>query len=144
MIKKIVFDMDGTIADLYNVPQWKEHLNNNSTKPYRDALPLYNMMLLCQVLRNLKNAGWHISVVTWGSIGADNDFMERITETKKKWLNKFQFPYDEFICTEYGTPKRVKADYSILFDDNAEVRAGYNGATVDATKNIIPELLKLF
>lgn len=57
------------------------------------------------------------------------------------------FPYDEIHLVKYGTTKanctRTKADYQILVDDNAEVRAGWHlGATIDATENILVELKK--
>ena len=36
----INFDMDGTIADLYGVENWLEHLINGNTFPYEMAKPL--------------------------------------------------------------------------------------------------------
>ena len=35
--KTIVFDMDGTIADLYGVKGWLNYLRNEDTTPYEKA-----------------------------------------------------------------------------------------------------------
>ena len=43
MTKAIYFDMDGTIADLYGVPNWLDCLIAEKTKPYREAKPLVDM-----------------------------------------------------------------------------------------------------
>ena len=37
MERKIYFDMDGTIADLYGVDNWLEMLINEDATPYRVA-----------------------------------------------------------------------------------------------------------
>ena len=34
-MKNIFFDMDGTIADLYNIPNWKEELDSFNPSPYK-------------------------------------------------------------------------------------------------------------
>ena len=43
MKKMICFDMDGTIADLYNVPNWLPKLRAEDASPYEDAAPIYDM-----------------------------------------------------------------------------------------------------
>ena len=39
----IFFDMDGTIADFYNVPNWLLKLRNNDASPYEEAVPLLRL-----------------------------------------------------------------------------------------------------
>ena len=39
-MKAIVLDMDGTIADTYNVPQWLTMLENKNAAPYNVAKPI--------------------------------------------------------------------------------------------------------
>ena len=41
--KVIVFDMDGTIADLYGVDGWLKDLRAENPRPYEVAKPLYDM-----------------------------------------------------------------------------------------------------
>ena len=50
--KVIVFDMDGTIADLYGVTNWLADLRNFNPRPYAEALPLCDMAKLKEVLKN--------------------------------------------------------------------------------------------
>ena len=63
--KILVFDMDGTIANFYGVKGWLDYLINEDTTPYEIAEPLYDMDILNNILKDLKNKGWKIVVTTW-------------------------------------------------------------------------------
>lgn len=148
MVKMLVFDMDGTIADFYGVPNWLNDLEAENTRPYAEAEPLYNMQELCSVLHMLSDSGWKIAITTWLSKTGSAEFNKRTAEVKKAWLAKYSFPYDEIHCVKYGTTKanctRKKADFQILIDDNEKIRKGWTlGGTIDANKNILPILKNL-
>lgn len=145
MIKKIVFDMDGTIADLYSVNDWLRMLRSEDVTPYAVARPMYNMFELREILLSLKILGWKIAVTSWGSMHSTEDYLNRTAAAKIKWLQDFGFPYDEVHIVPYGTPKHevTKADIQILIDDNPTVREEWIGDTIDANNNIIPLLLNL-
>lgn len=146
--KMLVFDMDGTIADLYNVTGWLDDLRAFNPRPYKEASPLYDMIELNKVLNAFKAKGWQIAITSWLSKESTKEYDKKVREAKKEWLKKHNFPYDEVHLVKYGTTKaectRRKADFQILIDDNAEVRKGWTlGATIDANKDIIKELLKV-
>ena len=65
MIKEIVFDMDGTIADLYGVENWLPKLRAYDPTPYQTAEPLVDMAELACLLRSLQNCGINVAVMTW-------------------------------------------------------------------------------
>ena len=50
-MKTIYFDMDGTIADLFTVPNWLEGLQAEEVWPYLKADPMLNMSLLARKLK---------------------------------------------------------------------------------------------
>ncbi len=141
MTKMLVFDMDGTIADLYGVNGWLEDLQTEKTRPYEIAKPLYNMEELANILNMLKLAGWTIVITTWLAMNATKEYNKAISKAKKEWLAKYNFPYDEIHCVKYGTTKanctRKKGGFQILIDDNKKVRDGWTlGTTVNATYDI--------
>ena len=142
MTKMLVFDMDGTIADLYAVDGWLEDLHNEKTRPYDDAEPMYNMVELAELLNRLRALGWLVCVTTWLAKDATKEYNKAVTKAKKDWLAKYGFPYDEIHCVKYGTTKanctRKKADFQILIDDNKKVRDGWTlGTTVNAQFDIM-------
>lgn len=146
--KILVFDMDGTIADLYGVDNWLADLRAETPRPYVNAKPLYNMNELANVLDTLKKYGWRIIVTSWLSKGSSTDYDIKVRRAKREWLEKYHFPADELHFVKYGTTKanctRHKGGFQILIDDNEKVRKGWKlGATINAKENIIPELLKL-
>lgn len=145
MIKMLVFDMDGTIADFYGVDGWLDDLRTEKTRPYAEAKPLYDMDELVEILKTLQLMGWEIAVTTWLAKDATKAYNQAVTKVKKEWLTKYNFPYDEIHCVKYGTTKanctRKKGGFQIIFDDNEKIRKGWTlGASVDA-KNMM-EFLK--
>ncbi|MBQ7522340.1 MAG: hypothetical protein IJU14_05610 [Clostridia bacterium] len=142
MNKMLVFDMDGTIANLYAVDGWLEDLHNENTRPYEIAEPLYKMDELVEVLNILRANGWKIVVTTWLAKDGTKEYNKRTAYAKKNWLTKYNFPYDEIHCVKYGTTKanctRKKGGFQILVDDNKKVRDGWTlGTTVNAQFNIM-------
>ncbi len=149
MKKYLVFDMDGTIADLYRVSDWLKDLRNYDTRPYEVALPLYNMNDLARLLCAFKENGWGIVVTSWSSKESCPLYDWAVERAKREWLKKYGFPADEIYVVPYGVSKTsVTAHlggYQILIDDNAEVREEWgNGDTIDANKDIFTELLELY
>lgn len=141
MMKMLVFDMDGTIANLYGVNGWLDDLKAEKTRPYDEAEPLYNMIELVELLNKLRSLGWLICVTTWLAKDATKEYNKAVTEAKKAWLAKYDFPYDEIHCVKYGTTKanctRRKGGFQILIDDNKKVRDGWTlGTTVNAEYDI--------
>jgi len=146
--KMVVFDMDGTIADLYGVNGWLNDLETENTRPYEIAKPIYEMGELNKVLETLKANGWTIAVTTWLAKGSTTEYDNKVRKAKIKWLKAHKFPYDEIHLVKYGTTKanctRAKGGYQVLVDDNENVRKGWTlGATINATENILPKLSAL-
>lgn len=142
MEKALVFDMDGTIADLYGVDGWLTDLENESVRPYVEAKPLYDMDELNDCLNKAKAKGWKIIVTTWLAKKGSKTYNKKTAQAKKTWLAKYNFPADEIHCVKYGTTKanctRKKGGFQILIDDNKKVRDGWNlGTTVNAKYDIM-------
>jgi hypothetical protein len=146
--KILVFDMDGTIADLYGVDGWLEMLRSEDATPYEVAQPMYDTEFLNALIDILKAMGWKIVVTTWLAKGATKAYDDAVRKAKKAWLEKVGFEYDEIHLVKYGTTKanctRKLGGFQVLVDDNDAIRKGWTlGDTIDAKKNIIEELIKL-
>lgn len=129
--KTIAFDMDGTIADLYNVPSWERGLHEGKTWPYAKARP----MVPRKSLQALKDAGYRLVIVSWGAMGGSAEYLRRVRRVKIKWCEK-HYPgiFQEYHVVKYNTPKRcaVKGD-AILVDDSPAVRMEWGEAdTINA------------
>lgn len=140
----IYFDMDGTLADLYSVPNFAAWLNAESIFPYKVAKPLINMSLFARLLHKLQSKGEKIGIISYGAIDSTEDFLKETITIKEKWLS-IHLPsviWDEIHIVEYGTPKHsfITEKNSILFDDAKENRDEWTGIAYDE-KNII-QILK--
>ena len=144
----IVFDMDGTIADFYGVDNWLNDLENESTRPYDIAKPLYDMDSLCFLLDILHVMGWKIVITSWLAKNSSKEYANKVRQSKLAWLAKYSFPYDEIHLVKYGTTKanctRHLGGFQILVDDNENIRRGWRlGSTIDANENIMEKLADL-
>jgi phosphoglycolate phosphatase-like HAD superfamily hydrolase len=148
MNKVLVFDMDGTIANLYGVENWLESLRAFDPTPYRVAKPMYDMNELANILNTLKGEGWKVVITSWLSKDTTRAYDKEVRQAKVEWLNKYSFPYDEIHLVKYGTTKanctRKLGGYQVLIDDNEQVRKGWNlGSTVNANEDIVEKLLEI-
>lgn len=141
MTKTLVFDMDGTIADLYAVTDWLENIIAENVRPYAIAEPMYNMNKLVNVINRLKENGWRVAIVSWTSKYGSKEYNKAVRKVKKEWLDRYNFPYDELHVIKYGTPKsycmKKTGGFQILFDDEEPNRKAWrNGSTVNANEDI--------
>jgi hypothetical protein len=143
--KKIVLDMDGTIANLYGVEGWLDMLLAKDTTPYEIADPIYEMDELNKCLIDLKNVGFQVAIVSWCAKNGDAEYNLRTKKAKIQWLKKYNVPVDEIHIVKYGTPKSFCIEgEAILIDDEASNRREWcHGDTIDANKNFLKDLKKL-
>lgn len=142
----IYLDMDGTIADLYSVPNWLKMLRAENPTPYIQAEPLVRLSALARHLNRLQRNGYIIGIISWGSKHATPEYDEAVAKAKNFWLNKHlpSVKFDEIHIVPYGTPKstvaREKNGY--LFDDEENNRAewGINAFDVVNMLDILGEL----
>ena len=147
-MKMLVFDMDGTIADLYGVENWLDDLIAKNERPYTEARPLYDMDTLAFALDVLKSLGWTIAVTSWLAKNSTDEYDDRVRKAKIEWLKKYEFPYDILNIVPYGTDKSsVTArygGYQILLDDEEKnLKDWKNGLTIDAKRDILKLLLDM-
>ena len=144
MKKTIYFDMDGTIANLYNVNGWLEMIINEETTPYTNAKPMIRMNSLARVLNNLIRKGWTIGIVSWTAKNGTEEYNRRVEKAKIEWLEKHlkSVKFEEIHIVPYGTPKHeiVNNPNGILFDDEKPNRDNWIGEAFDV--NAIIETLK--
>ena len=130
-VRMIVWDMDGTIADLYGVDGWLEMLIAHDETPYAIAEPLLRLNLLARRLNTLQRNGYNIAIISWLSKSGNADYNERVTNAKLDWLAKHlpSVVWDRITIVEYGTPKEnyCETEFDILFDDEEQNRENWGG-----------------
>jgi len=142
----INFDMDGTIADFYNVPHWLDLIRAFDTTPYEVAQPMFNKKWMTIHLNQLQVQGFRLRIISWSSKESTPDFDKAVEQAKRQWLAD-HLPgvhWDEIHVVPYGTPKHEVGAIpgGILFDDSAVVRRdwGEGAYTEDDIFRILKEL----
>ena len=138
----IYFDMDGTVYDLYGVDGWLEMLTTENVTAYECGKPMYDMEKLNALLEQFVALGFVIGVVTWTAMHGNREFNRATHKVKLEWVREHMPTVTEFHCVKYGTPKHkvAKIKNAILVDDNSAVRDAWNGYTINAAENILPQL----
>lgn len=146
------FDMDGTIADLYAVSDWKKKLENEDASPYLNAAPMWDMAELNEALMLLAKEGHEIRVISWLAMDSSEEYKDAVRAAKIEWLKRFDFPVDKCHFVAYGTTKAkcvrkaASQDSAVLIDDNSKVRNGWHlGETIDPTAiDDLPAVLRSY
>ena len=144
----IYLDMDGTIADLYEVNNWLPRLRAYDAKIYAEARPLCNMNTLARRLNKIQRKGVKIGVISWGSKDKNPAFLETVKTEKMRWLRQHlkSVSFDEIHIVEYGTKKTIfhSSPDDILFDDETGnlIDWGNGGFHPDAMTNVLKVLAK--
>lgn len=125
MTKKIFFDMDGTIADLYGEKNWLDRLLNEERGLFENLQVMHNKQELEKTFNELEKKGYELEIITWTPKNVTDRYINTVTREKINWVQK-NFPMIKNIyCLAYGTPKQkapiTKAKEMILVDDNEEV-----------------------
>ena len=87
-VKILVWDMDGTIADLYGVENWLPMLRAYDPTPYRTAKPMWDMEELARLIRLVQAQGIENRVVTWLSKDSTPEYDKLVRKAKREWLDK--------------------------------------------------------
>lgn len=144
--RTIWFDMDGTIADLYNVENWLPKLRSYDPSPYSEAKVMLNMSLLARYLNKLQKLGYWIGIISWASKDSTYEYDRAIAEAKHEWLkiHLSSVTFNEILITPYGVPKELWMNTTddILFDDNEEIRGEWDGEAYEPNE-ILSVLKKL-
>lgn len=140
IVDALVWDMDGTIADLYSVDEWEPKLRASDPSPYLDAKPLVDMAALRELLQRAKSMNIRIITVSWSSMNGTVEYGREVRKAKKEWLEK-HCPelLEELHVVKYGTDKYslCKGLRAILIDDNEKVRKSWPFDSIDASDSLI-------
>lgn len=123
MEKKIWFDMDGTIANLYAVENWLNMLRAYDPTPYAQAEPMLNMSALARLLHKAQRLGYEIGIISWLSKTSTTEYDNAVTVAKIEWLQAHlpSVEWNEVHIVAYGTPKHTICS-GVLFDDEEHNR----------------------
>lgn len=132
---RIMFDLDGTLANLYGVENWLEMLINHDETPYKIAETMLNMNILARILNKLQRNGYEIGIISWLAKNSTTEYDEKVTKAKKNWLKKHlsSVKWDILEIVSYGTDKNIvcNGENDILFDDETKNRTDWNGKAFD-------------
>ena len=134
-MKKIWFDMDGTLADLYGVDGWLEKLRAFDPTPYAKAKPLVNMAALSRMMRNRQVNGYKICIVSALSKNSTPAYDAAVMKAKITWLKKHlaSVHFDEIRFVPYSFQKNdVNSGDDILFDDEQRHLEAWTGTAYHA------------
>lgn len=123
MTKKIWFDLDGTLANLYAVEGWLPMLRAYDPTPYAQAEPMVNMSALARLLHKAQRLGYEIGIISWLSKEPTAEYNVAVTQAKIEWLEMHlpSVEWNEIHIVAYGTPKHELCE-GILFDDEEHNR----------------------
>ena len=128
----VLLDMDGTIADTYNVPNWLDQLRSESVEPFINAQPLIPEEKLFSLF---SEENIIICTMLPKGVALGTPYADACQQAKREWLERY-FPslQNAILFMEYGDNKSL-GEFSkncLLIDDSATIRDNFNGYTLNA------------
>lgn len=128
----IALDMDGTLAGLYDVPNWLESIRNEDVAPYEVAEPLCDVEALANVLKLARSEGHTVEIVSWNCRGdISPEYRRKVRKEKVNWLKRYGLlgEVDAVHVVKHGTPKsKVASGQGVLFDDETANREEWSSS----------------
>ena len=139
--KVLNLDMDGTIANLYQMENWLENLEKEKLD-FSLAKPIFDDNFINKVIE-LKKKGFYIQIITWlPPHPASIEYQSMVSRQKLEWIRKYFPIVDAYFILPYGKNKAGvcnKYDLNFLVDDNIEIVNSWNESFKD--KNEVVETL---
>lgn len=125
MSKKVYFDLDGTLYNLYGIENWLDYLENEKSGIFLVGKFIGDYEGFINEIQRLLVGGYEFGVITWLPMGASREYEEKCRAEKATWIKKYlPFATEINICS-YGIPKQncvqKRCSEMILIDDNTEV-----------------------
>ena len=131
MKKKInvYVDMDGTIANLYEVCNWLEKLRSEERDLFNNLNPMTTQERLLKIFpKKLYN----VKILSMTPKNASEEYCEIVKQEKNAWLDKHFPQITERIYLKYGDNKNLKnSKNAILLDDNEIIRKNFKGLALN-------------
>jgi hypothetical protein len=128
----VLLDMDGTIADTYNVPDWLDQLRNESVKPFEMAEPLVSESTLLSLFTDENII---ICTMLPKGVALGTPYADACQRAKQQWLERYFPSLTNVLFMEYSNDKSL-GEYSkkcLLVDDSDVIRNNFNGYTLNAS-----------
>lgn len=128
-MKTVYLDMDGTIADLYDQPNWLERLHEEDASVFEECKPMVSEMKI----RNLfPNENFELKILSMTPLNASENYCKKVENAKNKWLDKYFPSITNRIYLKYGKNKNLKnSKNAILIDDSEEIRNNFKGMAIN-------------
>ena len=129
MKTKVYLDMDGTLADLYNEPNWLGALCSEASGLFLHLHPLVSEKVL---LEKFPKEKYQITILSMTPKDASLEYCEKVIEEKNAWIDKYFPSLTKRIYKKYGHNKNLKnSTKAILIDDNEIIRNNWKGIALN-------------
>jgi len=145
-MKKIVFDLDGTLYDLYGVPDWEKKLREEKENIFLEGKSFLNKDFY-EIIEELLKNGFSFDVATWLPMFATKQYEEKCRKEKERWVKENLKFVKNIYIDAYGVPKqkmvKEKSSLMILIDDNLEVCKDWATKKQRQYKNVKDNLIEI-
>jgi FMN phosphatase YigB (HAD superfamily) len=145
-MKKIIFDLDGTLYDLYSIPDWEKKLRQEKENIFLEGKTFLNDDFY-EIIEELRNLGFTFDVATWLPMFATKQYEEKCKKEKEQWIRKNLKFINNIYIDSYGIPKqkmvKEKSSLMILIDDNIDVCKNWETKKQRKYKNVNNNLIQI-
>lgn len=129
MKQTVYLDMDGTIADLYNIKDWLPRLRASDKTIFLECKPIISET---ELFKHFPTDKYDIRILSMTPLGATAEYCKNVEEQKNQWLDKYFPSLTKRIYKAYSHNKNLKnSANAVLVDDSEPIRSSWKGIALN-------------
>lgn len=129
MKKTVYLDMDGTIANLYEIENWLPRLRAEDKTIFLECEPMISEK---ELLDKFPTENFEMKILSMTPLNATENYCLDVINQKNEWLNKYFPSITKRIYKPYGHNKNLKnSENAILIDDSEPIRKSWRGIAIN-------------
>lgn len=129
MKQTVYLDMDGTIADLYNIKDWLPRLRASDKTIFLECKPIISE---AELFKHFPTDKYDIRILSMTPLGATAEYCKNVEEQKNQWLDKYFPSLTKRIYKAYSHNKNLKNSVNaVLVDDSEPIRSSWKGIALN-------------
>lgn len=145
--KFIFFDLDGTLCNIFEDPNWLSRIEKEDVSLFVEAKPMVKIKEFTSLIKLLQEKGYKVGIISYLPWYASSKYSSEVKKAKEDYIkSKFsKIKFDKVHIVPYPTPKDIFAGVGdCLIDDDINNRKQWSKGKAYTQNDIVNKLKRIY